>query len=115
MSGYAQDAFDVPMGGGGGSGGQPARKLSDFADNIIDIREYDVPYHHRFAIDTGVLRVWWGRGARTRGACVLIPPCLDRDAVRPVVRRALHRRGGDAEAPGGDVAERGDAGVRVRH
>jgi hypothetical protein len=65
--GLVQDAFDVPMGGAGaGNGGQPARKLSDFADNIIDIREYDVPYHHRFAIDTGVL---WRQRERAHTGC----------------------------------------------
>lgn len=29
------------------------QKLQDFLDCIIDLREYDVPYHVRFAIDNG--------------------------------------------------------------
>lgn len=39
---------------GDASGRQaPGRRLAEYVDNIVDIREYDVPYHHRFAIDTG--------------------------------------------------------------
>lgn len=29
------------------------QRLQDFLDCIIDLREYDVPYHVRFAIDNG--------------------------------------------------------------
>ena len=63
------------MGGAGaGNGGPPARKLSDFADNIIDIREYDVPYHHRFAIDTGALLRGREGSAQTLGVDIDPPP-----------------------------------------
>lgn len=36
--------------------GRREQKLQDFLDCIIDLREYDVPYHVRFAIDN----VCWG-------------------------------------------------------
>lgn len=38
------------------------QRLQDFLDSIVDLREYDVPYHVRFAIDNGdtifFLSVW---------------------------------------------------------
>ena len=43
-------------GGGGASGGargSAAAGGDGWVDCIEDIREYDVPYHHRIAIDTG--------------------------------------------------------------
>jgi hypothetical protein len=52
----AEDAFDVRMGDAREARDAPSRKLAEFVDAIIDIREYDVAYHHRFAIDTGA----WG-------------------------------------------------------
>ena len=30
------------------------KKMGDILDNLIDIREYDVPYHCRVCIDTGL-------------------------------------------------------------
>lgn len=32
-------------------------RLEDFLDNIIELREFDVPYHNRFCIDTGDSRL----------------------------------------------------------
>lgn len=37
--------FDVPTG--------REQRPQDFLDCIVDLREYDVPYHVRFAIDNG--------------------------------------------------------------
>lgn len=34
-------------------------RLQDALDSIVDIREYDVPYHVRFAIDTDVRAGHW--------------------------------------------------------
>ncbi|KAK3267055.1 DNA polymerase epsilon catalytic subunit A [Cymbomonas tetramitiformis] len=34
-------------------------RLEDYLDSIVDIREYDVPYHVRFEIDTGVRCAMW--------------------------------------------------------
>lgn len=43
-----------------------AKKMSDQMDNIVDIREYDVPYHVRVSIDCKILSGRWysvrGRG-----------------------------------------------------
>jgi DNA polymerase elongation subunit (family B) len=33
--------------------------VADYADAMIDIREYDVPYHMRWLIDTEVRCGWW--------------------------------------------------------
>lgn len=41
-------------GGGGGARARAGReRLQEAADAIVDMREHDVPYHVRFAIDTG--------------------------------------------------------------
>jgi len=48
-----------------------ARKISDFADNIVDIREYDVPYHHRFAIDTEARCGQWYDVRSSQGSVTL--------------------------------------------
>lgn len=29
----------------------PSKRISDQLDNIVDMREYDVPYHMRLSID----------------------------------------------------------------
>ena len=44
-------------GGAGGSKGK--RAVGDAFDAMIDIREYDVPYHVRFLIDTETRCGWW--------------------------------------------------------
>jgi len=31
------------------------QRPQDCLDSIVDLREYDVPYHVRFAIDNGIL------------------------------------------------------------
>lgn len=36
------------------SGGRRPGSISDASDFIVDIREYDVPYHVRVAIDKGL-------------------------------------------------------------
>jgi DNA polymerase elongation subunit (family B) len=28
-------------------------KIQEYVENMLDLREYDVPYHVRFAIDNG--------------------------------------------------------------
>jgi len=42
-------------------------------DNIVDIREYDVPYHHRFAIDTNTRCGQWYTVRSVPGNVVLSP------------------------------------------
>ena len=42
-----------------GGGGQPGRVASDALNDIEDVREYDVQYHERFAIDTGTRCGLW--------------------------------------------------------
>lgn len=44
-------------GGAGGSKGK--RAIANYADAMIDIREYDVPYHMRWLIDTETRCGWW--------------------------------------------------------
>lgn len=37
------------------------RKVQDYIDYLVELREYDVPYHIRFAVDCGVFplsRCW---------------------------------------------------------
>lgn len=34
------------------------QRTQDFIDYISDLREYDVPYHIRFAIDKGYISNW---------------------------------------------------------
>jgi DNA polymerase epsilon subunit 1 len=35
--------------------GKREQRPQDCLDSIVDLREYDVPYHVRFAIDNGIL------------------------------------------------------------
>lgn len=46
---------------GAGAGGSKAgrERLQEAADSIVDMREHDVPYHVRFAIDTDVRAGHW--------------------------------------------------------
>lgn len=48
-------------------GGLPEEKVTSQLDNIVDIREYDVPYHVRVAIDNKINVGHWyhvkGRGS----------------------------------------------------
>ena len=53
-------------GNGGGDGGyrnphgsKGKRAVANYGDAIVDIREYDVPYHMRWLIDTGARCGWW--------------------------------------------------------
>ncbi|XP_058761674.1 DNA polymerase epsilon catalytic subunit A-like isoform X2 [Vicia villosa] len=48
--------------------GRREQKLQDFLDCIIDLREYDVPYHVRFAIDNDIrCGLWYDVGVSTDG------------------------------------------------
>lgn len=66
--GGGYDAFaDAAFGAGGGSGSRSAadRRGDDWMESVEDLREYDVPYHHRIAIDTGRrVGLWCGGGGR---------------------------------------------------
>ena len=48
---------DAAAGAGGsvirGSGAAVVRRGDDWMEHVEELREYDVPYHHRIAIDTG--------------------------------------------------------------
>ena len=59
------------MGDARGGPAGPSRKLTDYIDNILDMREYDVPYHHRFAIDTETRCGQWYEVSRALGKVVL--------------------------------------------
>ncbi|KAI7734909.1 hypothetical protein M8C21_021712, partial [Ambrosia artemisiifolia] len=39
--------------------GKSNERIQDFLDCIVDIREYDVPYHVRFAIDNDIRSGLW--------------------------------------------------------
>ncbi|XP_028851833.1 DNA polymerase epsilon catalytic subunit A isoform X2 [Denticeps clupeoides] len=43
----------------GGDEEGPSKKMSDQMDNIVDIREYDVPYHVRLSIDLKIHVAHW--------------------------------------------------------
>ncbi|PNX99212.1 DNA polymerase epsiion catalytic subunit a-like protein, partial [Trifolium pratense] len=48
--------------------GRREQKLQDFLDCIIDLREYDVPYHVRFAIDNDIrCGLWYDVGVSNDG------------------------------------------------
>ena len=56
--GKAKDAYASAhgldaLGGGLGGGGALPRRGDEWLSSLEEIREYDVPYHHRVAIDTG--------------------------------------------------------------
>eukprot|EP00240_Pyramimonas_obovata_P014674 CAMPEP_0118948362 /NCGR_PEP_ID=MMETSP1169-20130426/47673_1 /TAXON_ID=36882 /ORGANISM="Pyramimonas obovata, Strain CCMP722" /LENGTH=199 /DNA_ID=CAMNT_0006894765 /DNA_START=1 /DNA_END=596 /DNA_ORIENTATION=+ len=53
-----------------------AHRLEDFLDNIVEVREYDVPYHVRFCIDTEVRCGLWFK-ARARGGNIELERCKD--------------------------------------
>ena len=47
-------------GGGAGAGGSKGKRaVANYGDAMIDIREYDVPYHMRWLIDTETRCGWW--------------------------------------------------------
>ena len=56
----------APAFGGGASSSAP-RRLADYVDAIVDMREHDVPYAARFAIDTGVRCGQWYEVAAAGG------------------------------------------------
>lgn len=76
-------------GGGGASAG------GNIADNIVGLREYDVPYHVRVAIDNELRVGLWYQVASTEGTVSVT--CLKdmivkvRDASFDRCRRRLHR------------------------
>ena len=87
MQARATDGADG--GGGGGYGGAyhrggQAQKLHDYAENIVDLREYDVPYHMRFAIDNDVRCGNWFRVRKASGRIEIEP--------RPELKRRAETR-----------------------
>ena len=54
---------ETERGGDGGyrnpHGSKGKRAVANYGDAIVDIREYDVPYHMRWLIDTGARCGWW--------------------------------------------------------
>ena len=57
---------ETERGGNGGAhggnrnhGSKGKRAVANYGDAIVDIREYDVPYHMRWLIDTDVRCGWW--------------------------------------------------------
>ena len=52
---------------------QPRRLLQDALEAVEDVREYDVPFHMRWAIDMGVRCGWWYTVRATVRR--LRPPC----------------------------------------
>ncbi len=55
-------------GGGGGAAGGPGK---DFTDFIYDLREYDVTYYQRFAVDKGIRVGLWYMAAMETGSIAL--------------------------------------------
>ena len=65
-----------------GDSAGPTRKIADQMDNIIDIREHDVPYHVRVSIDR---KIFVGHWYTVRGNGNLPPDIAESDLVdRPV-------------------------------
>lgn len=52
-------------------GGRGNSRIQEAVDSIVDMREYDVPYHVRFAIDTDVRCGHWFTVRATGGTCSL--------------------------------------------
>lgn len=48
----ASEAYETLAQAAAGAGNGTTR-LADFMEHILEMREYDVPYHVRFAIDKG--------------------------------------------------------------
>jgi len=68
--------------GGGKPGGK--RAIANYGDAMIDIREYDVPYHMRWLIDTETRCGWWYDVKANAGDVTLThrPDLLARGEVR---------------------------------
>ena len=77
-------ADDARPGGGGGGAGGGKRAIANYADAMIDIREYDVPYHVRWLIDTETRCGWWYDVRASAGETILThrPDLLARGEVR---------------------------------
>ena len=77
-------ADDARAGGGGGGAGGGKRAIANYADAMIDIREYDVPYHVRWLIDTETRCGWWYDVRASAGETILThrPDLLARGEVR---------------------------------
>jgi hypothetical protein len=71
------------------------RTLQDVLEYIVGMREYDVPYHVRFAIDTGALCT----ARATRVVCSVQCVCV---CVCVCARSVCDRRG--AVCPSADLA-----------
>ena len=50
---------ETERGGDGRAPSRGKRAVANYADAIVDIREYDVPYHMRWLIDTDTRCGWW--------------------------------------------------------
>lgn len=46
---------------------EPSKKTADQLDNVVDMREYDVPYHTRLSIDLKI-HVVRGQGSGVPGS-----------------------------------------------
>lgn len=68
----------------GDAPGPSARRLSDYLEAIVDMREYDVPYCHRFAIDTEARCGQWYTVKHAGGRCTLA--CRDDLLLRAEMR-----------------------------